>query len=233
MKLTSQQINDAPIILNIENKLTLLLRNLNITEINNLQITNNKFQVIDLTNNDLIKLDNIPKNFDNLETLLLANNNITYIDEEYFPSENHIKSISLMNNNIYRFQKCFYDKFQNLENLILLGNPITNLENYRLFMIWLVPSLKVLDLEKVKPKEKEESEKLYGENRIQFGVKAEKMINKFNTISNGVSKDEKQMNTVVKKLTDQEKKELLSKLQNCDSIEEIEKIETALREGVI
>ncbi|KAI5965933.1 SNT2 [Candida pseudojiufengensis] len=232
MKLTSQQINDAPIILNVEKKLTLILRNLDITEIDNLQITRNKFQVIDLTNNDLISLSNVPKNFDNLETLLLGNNNIAYIDEEYLPSDNSIKSISLMNNNLYRFQQCFSSKFQKLENLILIGNPITQLDNYRLFLIWLIPSLKVLDLEKVKQKEKDESEKLYGVNRIEMGSKAKRMFDKHQISSNDITKEEKQLNQVVKKLSEEDRKELLMKLQSCDSIEEIERIEATLKEGV-
>ena len=61
MRLTAQVINEAPEILNPEGKLTLLLRDLQITELENLAITQNKYQVIDLSNNDLISLGNIPK----------------------------------------------------------------------------------------------------------------------------------------------------------------------------
>ena len=84
MRLTAQVINEAPEILNPEGKLTLLLRDLQITELENLAITQNKYQVIDLSNNDLISLGNIPKRFNNLQCLLLSNNNISYIDDESF-----------------------------------------------------------------------------------------------------------------------------------------------------
>ncbi|RCK56193.1 U2 small nuclear ribonucleoprotein A' [Candida viswanathii] len=233
MRLTSQLINDAPIILNPEGKLTILLRDLGLTELENLSITNDKFQVIDLSNNDLIKLSNIPPNFNKLEDLLLSNNNILYIDDDAFPLQNQIKSITLYNNNIYKFQANFKDKFPKLETLVLIGNPITELENYRLFIIWLIPSLKVLDFKKVKQSERQQGEELFGQDHTVFNKEASKLLSKTGDASVQNGKVDKQVNNVVKKLTEEEKQELLKKLEVASSIEEIEKIESALKSGIV
>jgi len=49
-----------------------------------------------------------------------------------------------------------------LLRLSLLGNPVTKKENYRLYVIWLCPRLKVLDFKKVKPAERERANQLFG-----------------------------------------------------------------------
>lgn len=233
MRLTSQQINDAPIIFNPEGKLTILLRDLELTELGNLSITNDKYQVIDLSNNELIKLSDIPPNFKKLEDLLLSNNNILYIDEDTFPLNNQIRSITLYNNNIYKFQPIFKDKFPKLETLILIGNPITELENYRLFILWLIPSLKVLDFKKVKQAERIQAEELFGKDHTVFNNEASRLLNATRSKSNEIDKSDRQVNNVVKKLTEEEKQELLKKLEIATSIEEIEKIESSLRNGLV
>jgi len=233
MRLTAQVINEAPEILNPEGKLTLLLRDLQITELENLAITQNKYQVIDLSNNDLISLGNIPKRFNNLQCLLLSNNNISYIDDESFSLDNHITSITLFNNNIYKFQKSFKDKFPKLETLILLGNPITEMENYRYFIIWLIPSLKVLDFKKVKQAERKTSEDMFGTNRDEFNSLAQQMFKNENTEIKLDGKSDRQVKNFVKKMTDEERQQLLKKLETATSIEEIERIENDLKEGAV
>lgn len=233
MRLTAQVINEAPEILNPEGKLTLLLRDLQITELENLAITQNKYQVIDLSNNDLISLGNIPKRFNNLQCLLLSNNNISYIDDESFSLDNHITSITLFNNNIYQFQKSFKDKFPKLETLILLGNPITEMENYRYFIIWLIPSLKVLDFKKVKQAERKTSEDMFGTNRDEFNSLAQQMFKNENTEIKLDGKSDRQVKNFVKKMTDEERQQLLKKLETATSIEEIERIENDLKEGAV
>lgn len=233
MRLTAQVINEAPEILNPEGKLTLLLRDLQITELENLAITQNKYQVIDLSNNDLISLGNIPKRFNNLQCLLLSNNNISYIDDESFSLDNHITSITLFNNNIYKFQKSFKDKFPKLETLILLGNPITEMENYRYFIIWLIPSLKVLDFKKVKQAERKTSEDMFGTNRDEFNSLAQQMFKNENTEIKLDGKSDRQVKNFVKKMTDEERQQLLKKLETATSIEEIERIENDLKKGAV
>lgn len=164
---------------------------------------------------------------------MLSNNNISYIDDESFPLDNHITSITLFNNNIYQFQKSFKDKFPKLETLILLGNPITEMENYRYFIIWLIPSLKVLDFKKVKQAERKTSEDMFGTNRDEFNSLAQQMFKNENTEIKLDGKSDRQVKNFVKKMTDEERQQLLKKLETATSIEEIERIENDLKEGAV
>lgn len=52
--------------------------------------------------------------------------------------------------------------FKNLTTLSILDNVITKKDNYRLYVIHLVPTLKYLDFKKVTKTEKESSLKLFG-----------------------------------------------------------------------
>ncbi|CAI5759179.1 unnamed protein product [Candida verbasci] len=230
MKLLVQYIQDAPRILNTNKELTLLLRDKHITEIDNLQTTNDIFHCIDLTNNNLVKLSNIPQ-LKNLKTLLLGNNNITYIDIRTL-SETNIESLSLYNNNLYKFQFEIRTVFKNLRNLVLIDNPITRIENYRLFTIWIFPNLKVLDFTKVKESERVKAREIFGDDNSKLNEKGEEIIKLENVVSEA-SKDDKQLNNIVKKLTDKEKQGLLKKLESATSLDEIEEIESTLQKGIV
>lgn len=242
MRLTPQTINNASIVLNPEGKLTLQLRNLSIPYLENLGITQNKFAVIDLTNNDITELANIPANLSNLEVLLLGGNRISYVDEETFLDENGIKSLSLINNSITKFQACFRNKFRCLENLVLIGNPIVNHKHYRYFIIWLVPTLKVLDFKKVKDGERQEAEKLFGVDKEDFNELALSYLHQgarpavveSKTEENGVStSDDRNLSQIGRKLTPEERVELMKKLESATNLDEIDEIEHKLKTGMV
>jgi U2 small nuclear ribonucleoprotein A' len=229
MRLTSQVINSAPIVLNAENQLTLQLRNLQIPQIENLGITQDKFSVIDLTGNDIVELGNIPSSLISLQVLLLGNNNVSYVSDS-FPSENNIRTISLINNNVTQFHTNFYHKFKSLENLALLGNPICELKNYRLFMIWLIPSLRILDFQKVKQNDRILAIELFGQNVEDMNEVAMSYLGKQAVVLESASTD-KQLLNIARKLTDDERGALLKKLETAESLEEIEHIENTLKSG--
>ncbi|KAK6461865.1 leucine-rich repeat-domain-containing protein [Scheffersomyces coipomensis] len=235
MRLTSRIINNASTYLNPEGKLTLQLRNLQIPYIENLSLTQNRFSVIDLSNNELIELSNIPEDLTNLEVLLLANNKISYIDDTIAES-NGLKSVVLTNNNISHFHKNF-KCFKELENLSLIGNPIQDRDNYRLFIIWLIPSLKVLDFSKIKKSERDDAENLFGLQVDEPSELATTYLNDTSSVlnnkDNNSSYKEKNLKTVTKKLTDAEREDLIKKLQNASSIEEIEMLESTISKGYI
>lgn len=226
MRLTSQTITNAPIVINPEGKLTLQLRQLQIPYIENLGITQDKFDTIDLTDNELLELDGIPNGFTNLHTLLLANNFITKISDT-FP-ENNITSLSLINNNFKSFDWNF-TKFKKLETLCLNNNPLCSINHYRLFIIWLIPSLKVLDFQKIKQKERVEANELFGDDYVNLNELALSLLNNTQVLPDKMT----QVQTVVKKLTAEEKKELLFKLKAADSIDEIARIEATLKQGYV
>ncbi|CAK9439925.1 uncharacterized protein LODBEIA_P40250 [Lodderomyces beijingensis] len=236
MILTTRQIQDAPLVLNPERKLTLVLRNLRLSDITNIAAASTKYQVLDLSGNELVTLARLPPDsVAQLEVLLLANNNITYVEEE-FRNPGSLRSISLMNNNIHRFQPSFIRSFEKIESLVLVGNPITKLRDYRLFMIWLAPSLRALDLQKVSRSERQAASRKFGEERVLASGAVQEMFKldiepKSTEKSVALSSSDKQAHAVVNKLSETDKQQLLRKLENASSIEEIEQIENMIRSG--
>lgn len=75
VRLTLETINDASQYVNPVQQREISLRNLQIPVIENLGVTKDQFDVIDLTDNNLRKIENFPL-MKRLETLLLHNNRI-------------------------------------------------------------------------------------------------------------------------------------------------------------
>jgi hypothetical protein len=105
---------------------------------------------LDLTDNDIRALSNFPVLY-RLKTLLLSNNRISKIDPElltnYLPN---LTTLVLTNNAIAELsdlQGLAGARF--LEHLVLLDNPLTKKKYYRLYVIWRLPTVRVLDFTKV------------------------------------------------------------------------------------
>lgn len=235
MRLTSQVLSDAPIIINPEKQVTIQLRSLKIPYLENLGITRDKFEVIDLTDNELIELSNLPK-LNNLKVLLVGNNNITGINNDNLPSNlPHLQTISFINNNINKFSDIYIlSKCKSLTNVTFIGNPITETTNYRSFIIWLIPTLKVLDFDKVKQKEQMKAKELFGVSHDSPTELASSILDSADFVSamgEGGSKNETNLKEIGKKLTDDDKAKLLEELGTAESLEDIERIEKALKSG--
>jgi U2 small nuclear ribonucleoprotein A' len=97
-------------------------------------------RTLNLTNNHISTIENISDAFPNLENLVLLGNRLSSLQE--------------LDNLSY----C-----RNLTRLYLLNNPITEDPNYRYYVIHRVPTLKVLDFQRIKKEEREKATKLYGE----------------------------------------------------------------------
>lgn len=234
MKLTPQILRNATRMINPEGKLTLLLRNLELTYIENLELTTDDINVIDLTNNDIGELSGVPT-LSNLEVLLLGNNNISSIDENgSLPS---LHSLLLINNNIRTFSELGKLRhFGQIQTLLMMGNPISTDKRYRPFLIWLLPSLKVLDCEKVKSAERTAAATLFGASFEEANALALQLMDGEDTsveVNKEASKGERLMTTTVKKLSAEEKAKLIAELEKAESMEEIERIQTALKNGYV
>lgn len=244
MKLTPQLLRDAPNVINPEGKLTVVLRNLEIAYIENLELTNDSVQAIDLTNNQILRFCDVPTRPD-LEVLLLANNNISTIGKCGALS---LQLLLLANNNLGAFSDLVQlRQFEELQTLVMVGNPITEKHHYRLFLIWLLPSLRVLDFSKVKQAERAAATDLFGpsfdeatpaatallhgktESRPEYAP-ASKPGNK---AMEQPGKDERLMNTTVKQLSAEERAKLVSQLEQAETMEEIERIQHALKNGYV
>ncbi|TPX33671.1 hypothetical protein SeMB42_g07438 [Synchytrium endobioticum] len=133
------------------------LRGLRIPRIENLAITRDQHDSIDLTDNDIRRLENLPC-FIRLKHLHLSNNRITRIEPGLAKQLPNLTSLVLSNNQISDLGDL--DALigcKKLEFLSLLENPVMSKKHYRLYIIHKLPSIRVLDFRHVSDKERKES----------------------------------------------------------------------------
>jgi U2 small nuclear ribonucleoprotein A' len=116
--------------------------------------------VIDFSDNDIKKLDNFPQ-MQRLNALIVNNNSVTRIGAglaEHLPK---LTTVILTNNRLANMSEIDRLAECKLESLSLLDNPIVTKSQYRLYVIYKIPTLKWLDFRKVQQTEREESAKFF------------------------------------------------------------------------
>ncbi|ODQ77176.1 hypothetical protein BABINDRAFT_163689 [Babjeviella inositovora NRRL Y-12698] len=238
MKLTPQLINNAPTFLNPQRNRVINLRGLQILYIENLGVTKNLNDVIDLTDNDLLVLGNFP-HLPKCHTVLAAKNQIHTLQTSLSEQLPNLATLSLTSNNITHLSDLTsLSKCEELHTVALLHNPVIKVEHYRLFALWAIPSLKILDFEKIKDAERRAATALFGTlsepSALATSILQLKSQNfaKYNPVTTEkISKQDQTMASVVKKLNDKDRAKLLEELTNATSLGEIDRIETALKNG--
>ena len=108
------------------------------------------FQTTDLSDNEIQKLENFPL-LRRLRTLFLHNNHISSVAPKLGESLPKLESLFLTNN---KFETLVdlnpLRELSSLKMLSLVNNPVTKLKNYRVYVVHLLPQLRVLDYLKVK-----------------------------------------------------------------------------------
>lgn len=234
MRLTPNVLLDAPSFLNPDHERTLSLRGLKIPMIENFTVTKDVNEALDLTDNDIKILGNLPV-LTRLKTLLVAKNRIQSIQDDFYTMVPMLSSLSLIFNSISSLSTLLpLRNCKKLQNLYLQNNPITKEEHYRLLVIWLIPQLKVLDFSKIKDKERSKAQELFGD----FEQPTELALGYLNQtakhiVETDADKDEAQIKDVLKKLTDEDRAKLKEELKTATSLREIDRIENALKSGYI
>lgn len=137
------------------------MRGYKIPYLENLAATNDQFECIDLTENDIARLEELPK-LTRLETLLLANNKIAAIEADFAEMCPKLDSLILTNNRLSELSDIdMLATCQGLTRVSLVGNLVCNLPNYRLYTINKLPALKVLDFQMVTRQERDMASKLF------------------------------------------------------------------------
>lgn len=117
---------------------------------------------------------------------------------------------------------------ENLTSLSLLHNPITAKPHYRLYVVYKLPQLRLLDFRKIKMKEKEEAKALFKSKKgkeIQKEIsKRAKMFVPGGNLPN-VAKS--------KGLSEQEVRKIREAIANAGSLEEVERLQRLLQAGQI
>ncbi|KAJ9517042.1 hypothetical protein QJQ45_002559 [Haematococcus lacustris] len=154
------QIRDALDLLTKASVLEHLMRN-KIAAIENLGTTENQFDSIDMSDNVVARLEGFPRLL-RLTQLLLNNNRISRINKACHDAIPNLQTLILTNNRISNLQDLDpLSGFPKLTMLSLIGNPVVLKSNYRLYVIHKCKGLKVLDYNKVRPRERSEAQRLF------------------------------------------------------------------------
>ena len=188
-----------------------------IPAIENLIITKDLYDTIDLTDNEIKLLANFPR-LNRLSSLFLSNNSISRIYSEFFSPVQlpRLHTLILTGNRLLDFgdlEPLAAFRYQ-LKHLSLLDNPVVKKPHYRLFLISRLPALKTLDFKKVKRVEVEEAKKM-------FGAEAAGDAKVFE-VGDASASNEGEPQAKRQKTTDSKQSSLLS-------AEQIEKIQTAIK----
>lgn len=160
-RLTVEVIMRAPAFKNTLGEKELDLRGNKIPRIENLGATQDQFDVIDLSNNQIESLGDFPI-LKRCTTLLVNNNLVNHFGNNFYETLPNLHTLILTNNQISSFSALDpLTRCPNLLRLSLVLNPIQTQENYRLVLIRMFPSIRFLDFQKVKKSEREESMNLF------------------------------------------------------------------------
>ncbi|KAG6553452.1 hypothetical protein Mapa_004364 [Marchantia paleacea] len=152
VRLTADLILRSPQYFNAVRERELDLRGNKIAAIENLGATEDQYDSIDLSDNEIVKLENFPY-LKRLTTLLVNNNRIARINPSIGVSLPKLQTLILTNNRILNLADLDpIATLLNLHTLSLLDNNVTKQPSYRLFLIHKLPKLRLLDFKKVKTK---------------------------------------------------------------------------------
>lgn len=232
VRLTADLIWKSPHFFNAIKERELDLRGNKIAVIENLGATEDQFDTIDLSDNEIVKLENFPY-LNRLGTLLLNNNRITRINPsigEFLPK---LHSLVLTNNRLLNLAEIDpLASFPKLQFLSLLDNNITKKPNYRLYVIHKLKSLRVLDFKKVRQKERVEAANLFASKEAEDDVK-KSALKTFTPgevlVSEEIPKEEA-MSKVVPP-TPEQIIAIKAAIVNSQTLEEVARLEKALKSG--
>mmetsp|Transcript_10160 Transcript_10160/g.31081 ORF Transcript_10160/g.31081 Transcript_10160/m.31081 type:complete len:242 (-) Transcript_10160:103-828(-) len=230
VRLTPELIAHSTQFSNCVGERELDLRGYQIPALENLAVTSNQFDVIDVTANAITVLPNLPP-LPRLKTLLASNNRIARIAPGFAKSLPNLQSLILVGNqirslgDIEELSKC-----KKLERLSLVDNPVAKENHYRLYLVHKVPSLRALDYAKVKESEREEAKKLFG------GSGGEKLMKKLEQTSAAAKvfvPGELGLSEEPDKPSAEDIAAVRAAIQNAKSIDEVARMEKALKQGRI
>jgi U2 small nuclear ribonucleoprotein A' len=205
---------------------------------------------IDFTDNDITTLSNFPLS-PRLNTLLCARNRIQNVDRRIADSLPNLTTLVLTANLVKEMGDLDgLSGCRKLTHLSLLENPVARkevwnpphaeevyahrIQNYRLYVIHLLPSLRFLDFQRIRDAERKQATDLFGtlESPTELAAKLRGVKSKaFDSSStlNGKAAS-KGMRT---QLSATEKQRVQEMIKNARSIADITRIEKDLAEGRI
>ncbi|XP_030960271.1 U2 small nuclear ribonucleoprotein A' [Quercus robur] len=232
VRLTADLIWKSPHFFNAIKERELDLRGNKIPVIENLGATEDQFDTIDLSDNEIVKLENFPL-LNRLGTLIINNNRITRINPnigEFLPK---LHTLVLTNNRLVNLVEIDpLASLPKLQFLSLLDNNITKKPNYRLYVIHKLKQLRVLDFKKVKNKERLEARNLFASKEVEEEAKKESTTTFTpGEVPNVSEVTEEQQTQKVTAPTPEQIIAIKAAIVNSQTLEEVARLEKALKSG--
>ncbi|CAD5215075.1 unnamed protein product [Bursaphelenchus xylophilus] len=229
VRLSAELIHDAFQYVNAVKQRELNLRDLQIPAIENFGATRNQYDVIDLTDNNIRKLENFPF-LKRLESLLLHNNRIQYIQKDLHEKLPNLNTLALTNNNLAELGDIEpLAKCKKLEYLTLMGNPLTHKPHYRAYVIYKLRSVRVLDFKRIKLAERQAALQLF---KGAEGKKLrEQLVKKSQPLPN--ENEPVRAQPVESNRTDEEQEKIRQAIQNAKTLAEVEHLQSLLQHGKV
>ncbi|GAV75268.1 LRR_8 domain-containing protein [Cephalotus follicularis] len=234
VRLTADLIGKCPHFFNAIKERELDLRGNKIAVIENLGATEDQFDTIDLSDNEIVKLENLPY-LNRLGTLIINNNRITRINPnigEFLPK---LHTLVLTNNRLVNLVEIDpLASLPKLRFLSLLDNNITKKPNYRLYVIHKLKLLHVLDFKKVKSKERLEAANLFASKEVEEEARKES-AKTFTPgeVPNEPEVAEEQQTPKVVAPTPEQIIAIKAAILNSQTLEEVARLEKALKSGLL
>lgn len=228
MRMTAEVLSSANAYLNPLRQSELGLRGFKIPAFENLGVTEDRYQVLDVSDNEIVKLENFPV-LNRLETILASNNQIRSVAPGLGDKLPSLQTLVLSNNKFARLQSLApLAELKGLRCLSLIGNPVTKVENYRLWVIWKLPQVVLLDFAKVKPQERAAAAKLFSmaEDDAEEGPGDQEASEEAKDLEAQQAEAEAPPSAAVE--LKQRRAELILKIRQAHSVDEINKLEQEL-----
>uniref|UniRef100_A0A7N0UNA2 Uncharacterized protein n=1 Tax=Kalanchoe fedtschenkoi TaxID=63787 RepID=A0A7N0UNA2_KALFE len=229
VRLTADLIWKSPHFFNALKERELDLRGNKIPVIENLGATEDQFDTIDLSDNEIVKLENLPY-LNRLGTLLINNNRITRINPnigEFLPK---LHTLVLTNNRLVNLVEIDpLASFPKLQFLSLLDNNITKKPNYRFYVIHKLKALRLLDFKKVKNKERIEAENLFATKEAEEEVRKQSAKPAPVEVAPAVVEEIQAPRSVAP--TPEQIIAIKAAIVNSQTLEEVARLEQALKSG--
>ncbi|KYN44774.1 putative U2 small nuclear ribonucleoprotein A' [Trachymyrmex septentrionalis] len=224
VKLTPELIEQSMQYINPVRDRELDLRGYKIPTIENLGATLDQFDTIDFSDNDIRKLDGFPL-LKRIKTLFFNNNRIVRIGEgleQYIPN---LQCLMLTGNMIQELGDLEpLIPLKNLTNLCLLQNPVSAKPQYRQYIVYRFPQLRLLDFRKIKQAEREVATEYFRSKRGK--EMAREIAKKVKAQTAGAAADKPLT-------TPEERNKIREAISNASSLEEVQRLSKLLQAGHI
>jgi len=232
MRLTSDLILRSAVFINTVNEREIDLRGNKLQIIENLGATQDEYEAIDLSDNQITSLSNFPL-LKRLRTVFINNNLVSNVGAGIGKALPNLEVLTVTNNELATLSDiAAITELAKLTHLSLLHNPVTAVPHYRDFLIHKMPTLEVLDFIKIKRKERYKAGVFFTQTEEGKALLASVQSGSGGAVAavtqQGQTKRQK-MDAEANEAAEQVKARIRNAIMKAESIDDLAKLQAALR----